>query len=480
VAGVTADDLRRVPTLSDLSEEELEWLASRCTLVELQPGDVLVRPGDPPVWMQIILEGELHMIPEPQAKDAGRFYILRAGAITGMLPFSRMKRIPRLATAGTFMRIAAYPASEFAELLERIPALEPRLIAILTDRVKETILTEQQSEKLASLGRLSAGLAHELNNPAAAAQRAVAALRITIEEAEASTARLTEAVGLALVQQLASQRADLAARPPRHLSTIERSDHEELLAGALEEWGVQEPWNMAPTMVEGGVDGEWLSEFLEPVPEGARCTAIECLDVHLRASEHLRNVEEAARRISRLVADFKQYTYRGRAPLQELDVHEGIDSTIRILSAKLEGIQIRKEYAPDLPRITAYGAELTQVWTNILDNAADALEGVGEIIIRTWRTGESITVEFLDSGPGIPTDVIERVFDPFFTTKGVGSGTGLGLDIARRIVEEQHRGHIRVDSHPGATSFRIELPINWAGETLANAISAGVPQGEEV
>jgi signal transduction histidine kinase len=453
-----AAELAGFPVLAGLAEDDLQWLADRCTVVELQPGDVLLRPGDPPDTMHLILEGELHAIPESKAKDGGRLYILRAREITGMLPFSRMTRIPRLATAATYMRIAEYPASRFPEMLQRIPALEPRMVALLADRIKQTTQTEQQAEKLASLGRLAAGLAHELNNPAAAAYRAASSLRATFAEAEAGTARLTATIGLEAVGRLTEMRRELARRPTRHLSTLERGDLEDELGSALDEMGFAEAWRIAPPLVDSGVDRAWLDGFLAAVPTEARTTALQCLECHLRAAEVLRTVEEAAERITRLVGAVKQYTFMDRAALQEIDVHEGLNSTLRILSSKLARVTVKREYAPDLPRITGYGAELNQVWTNILDNAADALDGDGEILIRTSANGKHISVEIRDNGPGMSPEIVARVFDPFFSTKGVGSGTGLGMDIARRIVE-QHRGSIQLESQPGTTSFRIELPI---------------------
>jgi signal transduction histidine kinase len=212
------------------------------------------------------------------------------------------------------------------------------------------------------------------------------------------------------------------------------------------------------------VDRDWLDSFVAAVPVEARNTALECLENHLRAAEILRTVEEAADRIARLVSAVKQYTFMDKAALQEIDVHEGLNSTLRILSSKLARVSVKREYEPDLPRINGYGAELNQVWTNVLDNAADALDGDGEIVIRTSANGGNICVEIRDSGPGMTPEVAARVFDPFFSTKGVGSGTGLGMDIARRIVE-QHRGVIQVESHPGSTSFRIDLPISGPAVT---------------
>jgi len=455
-----ADELAAIPALRDLSDDDRRWIADRSEINELQPGEILTRPGDPPDWLQFLLQGEIHMYPEPQARDAGRLYVMRAPNITGMLPFSRMKRIPRLTKAATYLRYASFPAAQIPELLRNIPAIEPRLVEVLADRIKETTQFEQQSEKLASLGRLAAGLAHELNNPAAAARRAAAALRVTIREAEASTARLAVAVGLETVSKLVALREELDGRPARHLSTLDRSDCEDVLANVLDDLGVEESWRAAPSLVDSGVDKAWLLRFLEPVPQAARTTAIDCLESHLRAGELLRTVEDAAERISRLVGAVKEYTYMDRAQAHEVDIHEGIDSTIRILSNKLKGILVRREYAPNLPRITAFGGELNQVWTNILDNAADALQGAGEIVIRTSTVDDRVAVEIIDSGPGMTKEVVDRVFDPFFTTKGVGAGTGLGLDIARRVVEAQHFGVIHVDSRPGATSFRIELPIH--------------------
>ncbi len=464
-----ATDLARLfPVLADLRESDILWIADRCTVVDFVSGDVVLRPGDPPDRMLFVLQGELHSIPETQARDAGRMYIFRAGEITGMLPFSRMTRIPRLVTAATRTRIAEFPASEFPEMLKEIPALEPRMVALLADRIKQTTQSEQQVEKLASLGRLSAGLAHELNNPAAAARRAAADLRGALEESVMSTARLTDAVGLETTQRLRDRRKELADRPARHLSTLERGDLEDQLAATLDGMGFSDAWRIAPSLVDSGVDAGWLESFLAVAPAESRELALECLECNLRATEILRTVEEAADRITRLVGAVKQYTFMDKASLGEVDVHAGLDSTLRILANKLSSVTVRREYASDLPPIIGLGAELNQVWTNVLDNAADALAGEGEILIRTWAGDGKVSIEIRDSGPGMAPEVAARVFDPFFSTKGVGSGTGLGMDIARRIVE-QHRGVIEVESRPGSTSFRITLPVSGPARESAPA-----------
>jgi signal transduction histidine kinase len=458
------EDLRKVQTFEDLPEDQLAWLAQQGTEIGLQPGEVLVRAGDPADKMFVVLEGEL------QFRRDGFVTTVRAGAVSGMLPFSRMTRFPVTGEAITPVRVIWFSSSIFPEMCQRMPPLIGRLVAVLTDRVREVTRMDEQREKLASLGKLSAGLAHELNNPAAAARRAAAGLAELLATARENNVRLN---GFALTPQqreyIARFERDTgkrAAQSPVSLAPIEQSDREEQLTGWLEAHKVQDAWKLAPVLVEAGVDGSELDSLVEhigPEPLGEVFGRVAAL---LTAAALVHEIEHSTARISELVKAIKEYSYMDQAPEQEVDLHSGLDSTLTIMAYKIKraSVAVVREYDRSLPRICAYGSELNQVWTNLIDNAVDAMSGndsgsVKQLTVRTARDPVGVLVEVTDTGSGIPSEVQSRIYDPFFTTKPIGEGTGLGLDAVSRIVRK-HRGDIHVDSKPGDTRFQVRLPLS--------------------
>jgi len=326
----------------------------------------------------------------------------------------------------------------------------------------------RQSEKLATLGKLSAGMAHELNNPAAAAQRGAAQLGAAVSDLQQTHLKLGE-LNLTAVQlqslltldQLAQERA----RRPADVDSLTRSDLEAELESWLDEQGIERGWQVAPTLVNLGYDRGELTTLVGDFSPSQFTAVIDWLNCTYTIYSLLDEIGQGAGRISEIVKALKAYTYLDQAPIQTVDVHDGLDSTLVILRGKLKtGITVHREYAPDLPHIQAYGSELNQVWTNIIDNAIDAMNGEGEITLRTRRDGQWVIVEIEDNGPGIPEPIQPNLFDPFFTTKPPGQGTGLGLNISHNIVVQKHKGRIDVDSQPGKTRFEVRLPLHLVSD----------------
>jgi signal transduction histidine kinase len=318
-------------------------------------------------------------------------------------------------------------------------------------------------ERLVALGTVTAGLTHELNNPATAAARATATLQERLAGLWDELAALTDgevaagqlATLVRLVRQAVGRRADLAP-----LSPLQASDREDELGGWLEEHGVAGAWDLAPSLVAAGVDGDRLEQVAATVPAELLPHAVGVLAVACEAESLLDELAEGAGRISTLIGAAKQYTQMDRSPLQYLDVHDGLESTLTMLGHKLgEGVEVVRDYDRSLPKLAAYAGELNQVWTNLMDNAVDAMDGHGTLTVRTRRDGDRVLVEVGDSGPGIPEPVGAHIFEPFYTTKPVGKGTGLGLDICWRIVVQRHGGELRFTSTPGDTRFQVVLPI---------------------
>jgi signal transduction histidine kinase len=457
-----AKELRTIPILSDLADDELQWLADHAEVLTAQPGEVVVKENDPADYMIIYLEGETDGRRESLGPDAP-IYTARAGQITGMLPFSRLTHYTITARAVTPLRVARISKALFPEMLNRIPALGPKLVGILSDRVREVTKQDLAREKLASLGKLSAGLAHELNNPAAAAARAANMLRTVFDKREQASLEIDQEnlppEARATLRMIEGKAREMQAQSSP-LNALELSDIQSELQGWLEGRGVSDAWEVAPVLAEAGVRVEHLERLAQKFSMPVMGAAIRRFGTTLEISRLIADIEHASCRISELVKAIKEYSFMDEAPRQEVDIAKGIDSTLVMLNHKLKrGITVSRNYDPNLPRINSFGSELNQVWTNLIDNAADAMKGNGELKIRTMREGDDVLVEFVDNGTGIPPEIQTKIFDPFFTTKPIGEGTGLGLDTVYRIVRK-HRGNISVVSRPGYTCFRVRLPIN--------------------
>jgi signal transduction histidine kinase len=459
--------LRQVHVFEEISDEGLEWIALQMNPQVYKVGEAAIHEGGPADQMLAVLSGEFVGRVEV-GPDDGRKYIVRGGEVTGILPYSRMKIFPTTLRAVVPSCAASFPASSFDELLRRLPQLNTKFVGILADRVRAKALNDQQIEKMAALGKLSAGVAHELNNPASAAKRATENLREAFAALREANASLDKEPLTADQRSLLTEiEQDWASREVVAMDSLDLGDVEDELASWLDQRNVGESWRLASDLAHAGCDLRTLNEW-EASFEGITLErVIRRATTAFTISRLLSEIESSTSRISELVRSIKEYSYMDRMPQQDVDVHDGIESTLVMLHHKLKGVvKIAREYDRSIPKISAYGSELNQVWTNLIDNAIDAINGEGQITIRTANEFDHVLVEIRDNGPGIPADILGRIFEPFFTTKAVGKGTGLGLDVVYRTIQK-HRGEIRVDSCPGDTRFQVRLPFSTSnkGET---------------
>jgi signal transduction histidine kinase len=474
---VAPEEFRSVPIFADLPDAELAWIASRADIVELEPGGVLFSAGDPAQWMFVGLEGTVHARRD-QLGAAAPLYVFGPGDVGGTIPFSRMVTFAGTGRAVTRARVARFGKPYFDELLRRVPVLAPRFAALLADRVRDATRRDAQFEKLSALGRLSAGVAHELNNPAAAASRAAAASLVRLARRGAAAAAVVEAglsrdtlaaldaVRASVVDRIAYVPAADAQAAAREMLT--RGDREDALAAWLRAAGVPEAAERAATFIDAGLDDRALADALASVPPAAHSAALVWLESLVCDSMLLTTVRHAAARVADLVDAMRTYTQMDRArSADEVDVHAGLESVLALAAPQNVGVAIVREYARALPRVPGYPAELNQAWTALLDNALDAAgarsDGAGSVTVRTAVEDGAVTVEFRDNGPGVPPDLQDRIWEPFFTTKEVGRGAGLGLDIARRVLVDQHAGQLTLESRPGDTRVVARLPLTSMG-----------------
>ena len=455
---VEKSDLLRIPVFADLPDDQLDWFISQSEELHLKAGEGYARQGDPANAMFVLLEGQLQGRGEIGGETI--IFTISQGNVTGVLPFSRMKQFTVSGRAETESRILRFPASLFPELIQKMPELTQRLVGLMSDRIRETTRMEQQRDRLASLGKLSAGLAHELNNPASAAKRAAGQLRdmlTQIRDASHELGRhdLTSAQK-AEIEKLEASFIQQNEHPPDALAT---SDLEEQIDSLLRSHGQNDLWQLAADLARKCVQPTELeSLFAALEPDTARAALVR-IAASVEVANLLNEIESSTSRISDLVLAIKEYTYMDQAPVQNVDIVKSLETTLTILNYKLKrGVVVQRDYQKIPFLVNSFGSELNQVWTNIIDNAIDAMGGKGELRVRTYRDDGCVVVEICDNGPGISPQVQPHIFEPFFTTKAVGEGTGLGLDTVQRIVKK-HRGNIQVDSRPGNTRFQVFLPL---------------------
>jgi signal transduction histidine kinase len=473
VSGVSVDELKAVPAFAELTPEQLAWLAAHGELAEYGPGESIFVSGQAAEDMVVVLEGSVEILFAVGGQLVPAM-IQRQGTLTGMLPFSRMRTYSGSGRAGGPTRLFRLHQSHFDEMLRVAPPLGPRLVSLMTDRVRESTRLMQQREKMLALGKLSAGLAHELNNPAAAVRRDADAIGEQI-------ARLPELTRLLLVrgpevESIAETIAKTGARidaivasrsaagaDARSPNGLERSRLEQAVGTWLDSCGVSESWMIVDVFVDAGLGPDDLRDIAGNLSPTARASLMSWLAVVLGARRLAEDIRAASARISELVGSVKVYSHMDRSgERQRVDVREGLDSTLVMLGHKLKRkrVSLDRDYSVDLPRVSAFPGELNQVWTNLVDNAIDAMAEGGVLRVEAARDGGTAVVRIIDNGTGIPPEIQSRIFEAFFTTKPVGEGTGLGLDIVQHIVSQQHGGRVDVESQPGRTVFTVRLPID--------------------
>lgn len=462
-------ELRELFLFAECTDDQLAWVAGHAAVVERPMGTAVVVEGEPAECFHVLLSGTISMsrvvggdaVETTRTDYRGAYF----GATQFYLDDETTREYGATVAAITDCVLLALPAREFAAEFSRWFPMAVHLLEGLLLGLRKGAAVTGERERLLALGKLSAGLTHELNNPAAAAGRAADALRDRVAGMRHKLAMIASGkLAGAQLQKLVMAQEEFVKKvryaPP--LSPLQTSDREDELGDWLDDHGVSGGWELAPVFVAGGLEVEDMEAVSTSTDEATLEGAIRWLAYTVETESLLREITDATARISGLVLAAKQYSQVDRSPYRLVDVHEGLDATLVMFGRKLgegSGLRIVKDYDRSLPAVPAYPAELNQVWTNIIDNAVDAMDGAGTLTVRTSRAEDNAVVAISDTGPGIPPEVRRRIFEPFFTTKAVGRGTGLGLDVSYRVVVGRHHGDVRVESEPGATTFRVLLPL---------------------
>jgi len=460
-------DLKKIIALRGLPDEHLQWIADHSEYHEYEDGTVIMKTGEVPEYMMLIVEGSLSFYMDKSGKLVHYYDFANddaTGGASGLLPYSRMKISPGTSFAVGTLRCYRMHKEHFTELERLNPELIQRLIGYMTERARSFATTQLQFEKINALGRLAAGIAHEMNNPAAAINRISSELAKRLKENYSLTEKLQQykitgehlhSIRMKVEQKEKENENKKRSRP------LERIQIEDELNDWLEKHGLHGNNIAGETFVDAGFTGEDLDSIRNDAGKVAFIQVLLWIENLLSSQKVIKDLEEASTRISHLVGAIKSHVHMDQSnDLQPTDIHVDIENTLTLLGYKLreKKITVKKKFCDNLPAIPAYVGELNQVWTNIIDNAIYALPKDGELIIETICDNKNVTIKMIDNGSGIPENVISRIFDPFFTTKKMGEGTGIGLDLVNRVIKH-HDGHVKVNSKPGRTEFDICIPV---------------------
>ena len=454
--------LQQADALHEVPANELQWLIDQGELVRFAEGDFMFSRGNETNHLQIVISGRINIFFD-QKGQRRNITTLGQGSITGVLPYSRMKAAGGFGQATEESYVLLLHKDHFRTMICEQFGLAEALVHVMTTRVREFTKQAQQNEKLLSLGKLSAGLAHELNNPASAIVRGALALKNNLksspEQFKVVTSIRMEENQIDTINEILFSK--VANNPNCDLSLMDRTDLEDEIMDWLEDRDIEDADLLAVNLVENG----WTIEDLETVdanlPREFYAPVFRWIDNVMTTEKLVQEIDDSAQRISDLVKSVKSYTHMDRGADKEwFDLRTGLRSTLTMLNHKLKGkkIEVVENFEADLPEIKAHPGELNQVWTNLIDNAVDAMESGGKLELHAYRDREFVRIDVLDNGSGISQEVLSQIFDPFFTTKEMGKGTGLGLDIVKRIITN-HRGDIKVESQPGDTRFKLCFPI---------------------
>ena len=468
-ARLSPSELRTLFLFEKLDDDELTWLSQHGYCQTCSAGEMVHTEGEPATCFFVLLSGTLSLHRRVENTEVETSRTNQRGVYTGATQ-SFVKGMAELpywgsARAVTDCDLWVIDAAEFGEKFREWFPMAVHLLEGLSQGYRSSQVLIGQRERLLSLGRLSAGLTHELNNPATAAVRATASLRELVSKMRRKLGHLAtsdvDPKALVALTELQESAVEKMAKAEK-LSPVEVGEAEDVLSEWLEDHGLDDAWDLAPPLVAAGVNTEWLDEVAETVPATLLADGLHWVTYALETEQLMVEIEDSTDRISALVGAARQYSQMDRAPHQEIDVRDGLKSTLIMLSHKIKergNITVVKDFDDSLPPIPAHPAELNQVWTNLIDNAIYAMPDGGTLTVRTAREDGWVLVEICDTGVGIPEEMQQKIFEPFFTTKPVGQGTGLGLDISYRVITQRHGGDLRVKSRPGDTRFQVRLPL---------------------